>query len=154
MAGSLGICAKNRTCCLLGHGLSPAQPLPPPRPRSSASSPSLSLSLNFSQTQRRAVEQVRPCLPLLYTLSYLELVNGVIRLLIGQLSKNVENTESSPRAKLGLLSLRRVLLGNSGAGTSQRPPSIHLQVFMSSGRLTCHCPYGARGKGLVLLMVT
>lgn len=72
------------------------------------------------------------CLLLLYILAYLELVNGVIWFLIGQLSKTWRILNHLPEQKLVLLSFkleftvrirqRHVLLGSGVAGTSQRPP--------------------------------
>lgn len=72
------------------------------------------------------------CLLLLYILAYLELVNGVIWFLIGQLSKTWRILNHLPEQKLVLLSFkleftvrirqRHVLPGSGVTGTSERPP--------------------------------
>ena len=98
------------------------------------------------------------CLLLLYILAYLELVNGVIWFLIGQLSKTWRILNHLPEQKLVLLSLkleftvrirqRHVLLGSGVAGTSQRPPQPTYSSSSHQGDLpvTVHMAPEAKGS--------
>lgn len=98
------------------------------------------------------------CLLLLYIFAYLELVNGVIWFLIGQLSKTWRILNHLPEQKLVLLSFkleftvrirqRHILLGSGVAGTSQRPPQPTYGSSSHQGDLpvTVHMMPEAKGS--------